>query len=58
MDLLMEKCVIVEIKTVEAMNPVFEAQLLPYLRLTGVCLGLLINFTVPHLKTGIKRMVV
>jgi len=54
----MEKCVIVEIKTVEAMNPVFEAQLLPYLRLTGVCLGLLINFTVPHLKTGIKRMVV
>ena len=58
LDLLVEKCVIVEIKAVEQMNPVYEAQLLTYLRLTGVRLGYLINFTVPHLKDGIKRMVV
>jgi GxxExxY protein len=57
LDLLVEKCVIVEIKAVEVLNPVFEAQLLTYLRLTGVRLGFLINFTVPHLKNGIKRMV-
>jgi GxxExxY protein len=58
LDLLVEKCVIVEIKAVETMNPVYEAQLLTYLRLTGVRLGFLINFTVSHLKDGIKRMVV
>lgn len=58
LDLLVEKCVIVEIKAVETMNPVYEAQLLTYLRLTGVRLGYLINFSVPHLKNGIKRMVV
>ena len=58
LDLLVEKCVIVEIKAVETMNAVYEAQLLTYLRLTGVRLGFLINFTVPHLKDGIKRMVV
>ncbi len=58
LDFLVEKCVIVEIKAVETMNPVYEAQLLTYLRLTGIRLGFLINFTVPHLKDGIKRMVV
>ncbi len=58
LDLLVEKCVIVEVKAVETTNPVYEAQLLTYLRLTGVRLGYLINFTVPHLKNGIKRMVV
>jgi GxxExxY protein len=58
LDLLVEKCVIVEIKAVETMNPVYEAQLLTYLRLTCTRLGFLINFTVPHLKDGIKRMVV
>jgi GxxExxY protein len=58
LDQLVDKCVIVEIKAVEMMNPVYEAQLLTYLRLTGVRLGFLINFTVPHLKDGIKRMVV
>jgi GxxExxY protein len=57
LDLLIEKCVIVEIKAVETMNPVYEAQLLTYLRLTGVRLGFLINFTVPHLKDGIRRIV-
>jgi GxxExxY protein len=57
-DLLVNKCVIAELKSVENMNPVFEAQLMTYLRLSKVRLGFLINFNVPHLKDGIKRMVV
>jgi GxxExxY protein len=57
LDMLVEKCVIVELKSVESMNPVYEAQLMTYLRLSGVRLGFLINFNVPHLKDGIKRMV-
>ncbi len=57
-DLLVEKCVIVEIKAVEALPPVHEAQLLTYLRLSGIRLGFLINFNVLHLKDGIKRRVV
>ena len=56
-DLLVEKCVIVEIKAVEKMLSVHEAQLLCYLRLSGCRLGLLINFNVSQLKDGIKRMV-
>jgi GxxExxY protein len=58
LDMLVEKCVIVELKSVEKMNPVYEAQLMTYLRLSNVRLGFLINFNVPHLKNGIKRMVV
>ena len=58
LDMRIEKCVIAEIKSVETMNPVFEAQLLTYLRLSGIRLGFPINFNVPHLKDGIKRMVV
>jgi GxxExxY protein len=58
MDMLVKKCVIVEFKAVETMHPVYEAQLLTYLRLSGVRLGFLINFNVPHLKDGIKRIVV
>ena len=58
-DLLVENCVIVEIKAVEKMNPVYQAQLLTYMKLSGIRLGYLINFNVPHLKDGgIKRMVV
>ncbi len=57
-DLLVNKCVIAELKSVENMNPVFESQLMTYLRLSKVRLGFLINFNVPHLKDGIKRMVV
>jgi GxxExxY protein len=57
-DLLVDKCVIAELKSVESMNPVFESQLMTYLRLSKVRLGFLINFNVPHLKDGIKRMVV
>ncbi len=58
LDMLVGKCVIAELKSVETMNPVFEAQLMTYLRLSKVRLGFLINFNVPHLKDGIKRMVV
>lgn len=58
-DMLVEKCVIAELKSVETMNPVFEAQLITYLRLSKVRLGFLINFNVPHLMDGgIKRIVV
>ncbi len=57
-DMLVAKCVIAELKSVEKMNPVYEAQLMMYLRLSGNRLGFLINFNVPHLKDGIKRIVV
>jgi GxxExxY protein len=56
-DLLVENLVIVEVKCVEAIHPVHEAQLLSYLRLSGKNVGLLINFYVPRLRDGIKRMV-
>jgi len=57
-DMIVEECVIVEFKSVETMHPVFEAQLITYLKLTGIRLGFLINFNVLHLKDGIKRIVV
>jgi GxxExxY protein len=58
LDLLVEKCVIVEIKAVENIIPVHKAQLLTYLKLSGVRLGFLINFNVVHLKDGITRFVI
>jgi len=57
LDLLVEDQVIVELKAAERMNPLFEAQLLTYLKLTGKRVGRLINFNVPLLKDGIKRLV-
>jgi GxxExxY protein len=57
LDLLAGKLVIVELKSVETMIPLYEAQLLTYLKVTGLRLGYLINFNVIHLKDGIKRMV-
>ena len=56
-DLLVEDLVIVELKTVERLLPIHEAQLLTYLRLCKKSLGLLINFNVPVIKSGIKRVV-
>ena len=56
-DLLVEQAVIVELKAIERIAPIHEAQLLSYLRLSKRQLGLLINFNVPHLREGIKRMV-
>lgn len=57
MDLVVENQVVVEVKSVEAIHPVHQAQLLSYMRLSGIPVGLLINFHVAHLRDGIKRMV-
>ncbi|HEX8944414.1 MAG TPA: GxxExxY protein [Gemmatimonadaceae bacterium] len=56
-DLLVGECVIVELKTVSKLLSVHEAQLLTYLKLSGHRLGLLLNFHVPLMREGIKRMV-
>jgi len=48
---------VVEVKALEAIHPIHEAQLLSYMRLSGIPVGLLINFNVLHLRDGIKRMV-
>ena len=58
LDMLVEKCVIVELFSVEKMNPLYQKQLLTYLRLSRLRLGFQINFNVPYLKDGIKRFVV
>jgi GxxExxY protein len=57
LDLVVEKRIIVEIKAINAIKPIHEAQLLTYLKLAGLNIGLLINFNVPLLKDGIKRLV-
>ena len=57
LDLVVENSVIVELKAVEQLTAIFEAQLLSYLRLTSKKVALLINFHVPVLKNGIKRIV-
>lgn len=54
-DLLIEDTVIVELKSVERFDPVFEAQILTYLRVTGMRIGLLINFNSRLLTAGVKR---
>ena len=56
-DLLVEGRVVVELKAVETLDPIHEAQLLSYLKLSGRKVGLLINFNVKMLKQGIRRMV-
>ena len=56
-DLLIEHEIVVEIKAVNRIEPVFEAQIITYLKITGKKLGLLINFNVPVLKNGIKRII-
>jgi GxxExxY protein len=55
-DILVENEIIIELKAVELLHPVFEAQLLTYLKLTNRNLGFLINFNVPRIKDGIKRL--
>lgn len=57
LDLLVEELVVVELKAVEALAPIHDAQLLTYLRLTGKRLGMLFNFNVPYLKDGMRRLV-
>lgn len=56
-DILVENEIIIELKAVEMMNPVYEAQLLTYLKLANKNLGLLINFNVPRLVDGFKRII-
>ncbi|MCK4392609.1 GxxExxY protein [Candidatus Bipolaricaulota bacterium] len=56
-DLLVERAVIVELKAVGSLAPIHEAQLLSYLKLSEVQVGLVINFNVVHLRDGIKRLV-
>jgi len=56
-DLMVEDKVIVELKSVDGISPVHQAQLLSYLKLSGRSLGLLLNFNVLRLKDGIRRMV-
>ena len=57
LDLLVASTVVVEVKAVESLLPIHEAQLLTYLKLGGWNVGLLINFNVPILKQGIRRRV-
>ncbi|MGA2072506.1 MAG: GxxExxY protein [Terriglobia bacterium] len=57
LDVVVEGRVIVELKTVDRILPIHEAQLLTYLRLAGIRTGLILNFNVPVLRQGIKRMV-
>ena len=57
LDLLVENCLVIEIKSAEAITPIHVAQLITYLRLTGSTLGLLLNFNVQIMKDGIRRIV-
>jgi GxxExxY protein len=56
-DFIVENCLILEIKCVQKLLPLHLAQVLSYLKLSGHRLGLLINFNVPHLREGIRRVI-
>lgn len=56
-DLIVGTRVVIEVKSVEALHPIHQAQLLSYMRLSGIGVGLLMNFNVLHMRDGIKRMV-
>ncbi len=58
LDLMVENSVIIEVKAVELINPVWQAQIISYLKLTNNRLGFLINFNVPLIKNGIKRFII
>jgi GxxExxY protein len=57
LDVLVEDCIICELKALETVNPVWKAQILSHLKLTNTRLGFLINFNVPKIKDGINRFV-
>lgn len=57
LDLLVDDLVVIEVKSVEIVNPVWQAQVLSQLKLTGKRLGFLLNFNVPLMKEGIKRFI-
>lgn len=56
-DYLVENCVLLELKAVEKLHPVHRAQMLSYLKLTGLTVGLLVNFNVVHMRDGVRRVV-
>jgi len=57
LDVIVEDCIICELKALETVNPVWEAQILSHLKLTGKRLGFLINFNVAKIKYGVRRFV-
>jgi len=57
LDLLIEDTLVVELKSIDRISPVHEAQLLTYMKLAGAKIGLLINFNVRSIKDGLKRLV-
>jgi GxxExxY protein len=58
LDLVANNQIVLELKAVTRIEPIHEAQLITYMRLTGINLGLLLNFNVPALKDGIRRLVI
>ena len=58
LDVLIENCIICELKALETVNPVWDAQILSHLKITGIRLGFLINFNVTRIKNGIKRFLI
>ena len=58
LDLLIENRLLIELKAVDQMSPIFQAQLMTYMKLLDLRLGLLINFNVPLIKDGIKRVII
>ena len=56
-DLIVEQTVVVEVKAVDRLIPLFTSQLISYLKLTGLRVGLILNFNVPRMADGIKRVV-
>ncbi len=56
-DLLVDDCVVVELKSVEQLSPLHVSQVLTYLKLSGAKLGYLLNFNVLHMKDGIRRVI-
>ncbi|HOJ04244.1 MAG TPA: GxxExxY protein [Bacteroidota bacterium] len=56
-DLIVESSIIVELKAIEKLLPLHDAQLLTYMRITGLSLGLLLNFNVRDMKQGIRRLI-
>ncbi len=57
LDIIADEKIILEVKSVTELHPVHEAQLLPYLKLANVRVGLLMNFNVPVIKDGVKRLI-
>jgi len=57
LDFIVERSIVLELKAIEQIHPVHKAQVLTYLRITGLPLGLLVNFNVELLKNGIKRII-